>query len=579
MRISFLQTNPLRWAFLWLVMVLIGLSAAALGQAVEKVKIDQQSQPAVSSLGIVHPPDRAQKAIEARDGILITLLDRTIDGSFNNLLFTHMGATFTRLRRVAFSDYADGISELAGPNRMGPREISNAVCAQTGSIPNTLGASDFLWQWGQFVDHDIDLTDVAEPAEPEPIQVPTGDPFFDPSGTGNQEIGFNRSIFDENTGTSIFNPRQQLNEITAWIDGSNVYGSDEARAGELRTFSGGRLKSSAGDLLPFNVNGFPNAGGPSPTLFLAGDVRSNEQVGLTAMHTLFLREHNRLADQIQAAHPSWNDELVYRAARRIVGAEIQVITYNEFLPALLGPNALSPYSGYKLFANGAIINGFSVAVYRFGHSALSPTLLRLDATGTPIAEGNLALRDAFFAPQRITDEGGIAPILRGLANQLHQRVDPFIVDDVRNFLFGPPGSGGFDLASLNIQRGRDHGVPGYNDMRHALGLPKRTSFSQISSDADVVSRLSTAYASVDDIDLWVGGLSEDPLNGGHVGEVMFALIKKQFEALRDADRFWYQIALLPSERALVDNVKLSDIIRRNTGIGAELTDDAFHVQP
>ena len=136
-------------------------------------------------------------------------------------------------------------------------------------------------------------------------------------------------------------PRQQLNEITAWVDGSNVYGSNQERADALRTLDGtGKLKTSDGNMLPFNVDGLPNAGGSGPNLFLAGDVRANEQLGLTAMHTLFVREHNRLAEKIGAQRSNWDGDRIYEKARQLVGAQIQVITYNEFLPALLGKRAM-----------------------------------------------------------------------------------------------------------------------------------------------------------------------------------------------------------------------------------------------
>ena len=100
---------------------------------------------------------------------------------------------------------------------------------------------------------------------------------------------------------------------------------------------------------------------------------------------------------------------------------------------------------------------FSTACFRVGHTLLSPTLLRLGEAGT-IPEGNIPLAAAFFAPEAIILDGGIDPILRGLAAQPAQEIDPQVIGAVRNFLFGPPGAGGLDLASLNIQRGRDHGL-------------------------------------------------------------------------------------------------------------------------
>lgn len=417
---------------------------------------------------------------------------RSIDGTGNHLTHFELGAADTTLRRMAPVAYGDLVASMAGVGRPSPREISNALCTDALPGPNALGASDFLWQWGQFVDHDIDLTEPQGPAEPMPIAVPMGDPSFDPTSSGTATIAFDRSAYHPGTGNELAYPRQQMNQITHSIDASDVYGSDDVRAAALRTNDGtGRLLVSAGDLLPFNIPGLPNAGGTDPTLFLAGDVRANEQVGLSAMHTLFVREHNRLAAEIAANDPSLTGEEIYQEAQRIVGALMQVITYNEFLPALLGPNALPPYWHYDWNASPAIFNEFSTAVYRFGHSALSPTLLRLDAALNTIPEGNLPLRDAFFRPDRLVNEGGIEPILRGLASQACSGIDTELVDDVRDFLFGPPGAGGFDLASLNIQRGRDHGLPSYNQTRAALGLATNATFSEVSSDPGVQGRLAS----------------------------------------------------------------------------------------
>ncbi len=209
---------------------------------------------------------------------------------------------------------------------------------------------------------------------------------------------------------------------------------------------------------------------------------------------------------------------------------------------------------------------------------LSPELHRLDQNLNVIPEGNLELRNAFFTPETITDEGGIDPILRGFAKQVAQRLDTLIVDDVRNFLFGPPGSGGFDLASLNMQRGRDHGLPRYNDVREQMGLSRATSFQEINSDPHIQMKLQEAYGDVDSIDLWAGGLAEEPLAGSHLGELFQLIVKTQFEALRDGDRFWYERKLSTSELDEVQLTRLSDVIRRNTGIGAELQDNVFNVQ-
>ena len=509
--------------------------------------------------------------------------DRTIDGTGNNTTNTSWGATDTQLRRVADVGYDNGVSEPGGALRPSARHISNQVAAQSGGMTNSYGLTSFIWQWGQFVDHDIDLTGPATPTEAFPIDVPTGDSQFDPLFTGTQTIPLDRSAFDSASGTGIGNPRQQINQITSFIDASNVYGSDAVRAAELRTLVGGKLKTSAGNMLPFNTAGLPNANaGPLPDnqLFLAGDVRGNEQIGLTAMHTLFVREHNQLADELATANPGWNDETIYQRARKIVGAQMQVVTYNEFLPMLLGPGALDPYLGYDDTVDPSIANEFSTALYRLGHSMLPSELARVEVDGTPSAGGPLPLRDAFFNPTLFSDASELDRILKGLASQRQQEVDNRIVDDVRNFLFGPPGSGGFDLASLNIQRGRDHGLADYNTARLAYDLGAAVGFDDITSDVVLQAALADLYGSVDDVDLWVGALAEDHQSGAAVGPLIAAALAEQFERLRDGDRFWYENdeAFSPTERQMLSQTRLAEIVMRNTAIDGMQT-NAFQAVP
>lgn len=503
---------------------------------------------------------------------------RTIDGKNNNVENPDWGSANSQLLRNVPPkyEYKDDNELPSGADRPNTREISNTVAAQEQLIYNDKYATDMVWQWGQFLDHDIDLTGAADPIEPFPIKIPTGDPYFDPLSTGTQQISLSRSAYDPATGTAQNNPRQQINKITAYIDASMVYGSDPVRAAALRTNDGtGRLKTSPGKLLPFNTTGLPNDGGPDPTLFVAGDVRANEQVGLTSMHTLFVREHNRQAGIIHHRVPDLNGDQIYEHARAWVGALIQVITFNEFLPILLAPDALKPYTGYDPSVNAGIGNVFSTAAYRLGHSMLSPELLRLKKNGKPIPEGNLALRDAFFSPSRITNERGIEPLLRGLARNQAQEVDIYIIDDVRNFLFGPPGSEGFDLASLNLQRGRDHGLPSYNDARLAYGLPPAVTFADITRNRVLRRRLASVYGTVEQVDVWIGGLAEDHRRGAMVGELFHTILVNQFERLRDGDRFFYRNIFRHYQVKKLEKTTLADIIRRNTTIGREIQDNVF----
>ncbi len=510
---------------------------------------------------------------------------RSIDGSNNNLDNPTWGEAEIELIRLLEPDYSDGISAPAGMNRPNPRAISNAIASQSESLPNPFNASDWLWQWGQFVDHDLDLTDPPAGAEFLPIPVPNDDPVFPPRSI----IPFRRNAAAPGTGTDSNNPRQQVNAITAYIDGSSVYGSDLERANFLRTGEGGKLKTSAGNLLPFNTANLENANpfGVSPdNLFIAGDVRANEQIALTAVHTLFVREHNRLADEI-AADPTTSqkaadaglsvDDYIYQTTRRIVGAQIQAITYNEFLPLLLGEGAIDPHSGYDETVNPSISNEFSTAAYRVGHTMLSPELQRINNDGT--SAGSISLRDSFFSPQEIT-KNGIDSLLLGLASQNAQAVDAFLVDDVRNFLF-PAGNGGLDLAAVNIQRGRDHGLPSYNQARRGLGLGGYTSFDQITSDAEIAQRFRDIYGTTDGqdnidlVDLWIGGIAEDAYNGGMVGELFNVILSDQFQRLQDGDRFFYLADQdLLNFRPDIGDTRLSDIIRRNSAI-TTIQDNAF----
>jgi peroxidase len=498
---------------------------------------------------------------------------RTIDGVGNNVANPEWGAADTPFLRMVPDAYGDGASSPSGALRPNVRAISNTINAQIGSIPSADGASDFVWMWGQFLDHDLDETPGSAPTEVFDIQVPMGDPWFDPFATGVAVIPLARSGYDMVQGV-----REQVNAITTYLDASNVYGSDAARAQELRTLDGtGMLRTSPGDLLPYNTAGLSNAPSSAPNFFLAGDVRANEHVALTAMHTLFVREHNFWATFLANRGPM-SGEQMYQWSKAIVTAEMQAITYREFLPALLGPGTIPPYQGYQPNVDASIGNIFATAAYRFGHTMLSPQLRRLEADGSTHVSGDLPLASAFFDPTQLTSIG-LEPYLRGLADQTAQEIDTHLVDEVRNFLFGPPGSGGFDLASLNLQRGRDHGLPNYNTVRAAYGRPMVTSWSQITSDAAGQARLSSIYASPDEIDPWVGLLSEDHAPGALVGPTLKVILADQFERIREGDRFWYQSYMPASLVVRLHYQTLAVIIRRNTAIGSELPDDVFHVGP
>jgi hypothetical protein len=512
---------------------------------------------------------------------------RTYDGSFNNLQNPDWGQAHTNLR-ISGVGYNNLIDEPAGPDRPNPRRVSNSIFAQDSPLADPLALSDFTWVYGQFLDHDIGLTpDGSEPIE---VAVPQGDPMFDPFNTGNMSIPMVRNVFDPSTGTTTSNPRRHPNEITAYIDGSGVYGSDELRANWLRTFEGGKLKVSAGNLPPFNTfNGeydapvdpnapfFDNPVGATEKLFVCGDPRAIENPVLLAFHALFVREHNRLCDELATEHPDWSDEQLYQHARKLVGGLIQSITYDEWLPTM-GID-LPDYEGYDPTVNAQLFNVFTAAAFRVGHTLLNGQLMRVDEDGNEIPEGHMLLRDAFFNPYPVM-ELGLEPFFRGMGVQMQQTFDSKVVDDVRNFLFGPPGSGGLDLVSINIQRGRERGLPDYNTIRANFGLNRLNFFQQVNSDPDVYIKLIGLYGDINDVDPWVGMLAEERMPNSLFGQTINRILTVQFTNLRDGDRFYYENdpGLSEDEKAWIKNTTMHDVLMLNTGIKL-MQDEVFKAMP
>ncbi|KAI8498336.1 hypothetical protein Bbelb_242800 [Branchiostoma belcheri] len=329
----------------------------------------------------------------------------------------------------------------------------------------------------------------------------------------------------------------------------------------------------------------------SETCSLAGDIRVNEQPGLTSMHTVFLREHNRIARRLSQLNPHWDDDRVFFETRKIVGALMQKITYGEDLPHVLGPAAMTKFhltllqsgffSGYDASVNPTISNVFATAAYRFGHSLINNFFLRHAPDFNEASACPIRLAFSFFNPSHIfnNDQGGPDSILRGLTAQPHQDFDRFMVSGLTKQLFAdPPGSDrGLDLAALNIQRGRDHGLPGYNAWRVRCGLPKANSFDDLESeipDRCTRIRLEDVYSHVDDIDVFVGGLAEESVPGGVVGPTFACLMGLQFQDLRKGDRFWFEN---PGQftAAQLTEIRKTSLAR----ILCDNTDGTTHMQP
>jgi len=504
--------------------------------------------------------------------------NRSINGANNNISSsskTNWGAAGITLYRELPAQYGstDPSGAIGGVGRPSPRAISNAVIDEPVTQFNTRQLSTLVYQWGQFLDHDMSATPTGN-AEYVPISLPSTEKIF------TEAIPFYRSAYQMTTDSRGNQQRQQLNMITAFIDGSNVYGSDSKRATWLRTMRNGKMKTSAGNLLPYNTRNGELSGAidlNSPEMandsdhhvktFVAGDDRAAENPVLTSLHTLFVREHNRICDSLIRLGMR-NDEQMYQIARKMVGAEIEAITYQEFLPAL--GIILQTYSGYKDYVRPDIMNTFATASYRLGHTMVSDDVLLRDNNCGEVEPGEMDLVEAFWNPQ-LARTYGIDVFIKGASSHDQYETDTKINDVLRNFLFvsaSSPVRFGIDLGSLNIQRGRDHGLPDYNTARFFYTGRQARSFSDITSVDSLADSLKKLYTSVSNVDLWIGILAEDHLPGKSVGRTLNAMLRSQFEKLRDGDFYFYlNDPFLPnSTREQIKRTKFSDIIRRNTGL-------------
>ncbi|MEO1713006.1 MAG: peroxidase family protein, partial [Bacteroidota bacterium] len=502
---------------------------------------------------------------------------RTIDGTNNNQQNPTWGAADTEMPRLVPPAYGDGISALGGIGWPNPRVVSNTLFSQANPLIDPMNLSDYCWAFGQFIDHDI--TFVLDQTNGWLfIQVPAGDPDFDPWGIGQALIPMRRSAATPGTGLDANNPRQHNNVITAFIDGSAVYGSDQVSADWLRSFTEGKMKVSDGNLLPYNTTTgefdgpidpdaphMENPVGAEDRLFVAGDARANENLLLLTFHTLFVREHNRLCDSLVLVHPDWDDEQLYQHARKLVGGKIAAIVYEEWLPTM-GVD-IPEYASYDPAVDPRITNVFSAAAFRLGHTLLNENILRIDAEGEVVPGGNLDLKDAFFLPSQI-QETGLDPLCKGMGIQVQQSMDGKVVNAIRNFLFGPPGAGGLDLASINMARGRERGIPDFNTIRMALGLGAYTDFFDLTNDVVLAGDMEDLYGSIDNCDAWTGFLIEERMPNALFGPTLMKVMEQQFADLRDGDRFYYEndSDLSPEEIATIKGTRMVDIVLNNTDL-------------
>jgi len=470
--------------------------------------------------------------------------------------------------RLTEANYGDGIGTLAGD--LDPVAISQLLFDQDGDIANAAGLSNMFTIWGQFIDHDLALTPESNG------EMMTSDGLVAPVP---------RSAFAGGTD----DPRVPLNAITWQLDGSQIYGSSAERMEDVRSFEEGKLKlsfdnSSDNGLLPKATPQTEMAGDitSDDPVYLAGDVRANENPNLLSLQTMMAREHNYWAEQLAQAHPDWDDQQLFEGARSIVEFEIQKVTYDQWLPHLVGDAVPEDYD-YDPEADGQISVEFSTAAFRFGHTMISSVLDRLDDDGTQATGGSPGLMEAFF-DHGIVEDGGIDPLIRGMLGNTAQELDTQVVDDLNFFLETPTGVSGFSLVALNLLRGQDHGLQNYVDTRAALlgDIDPDTldpdDFSIITADPALQAQFASVFDSVQDIPLWVGGLAEDAVEGTQLGPLFTYIVAEQFIRTRAADETFGQLdpALGPEIIAQVMASGLADIIERTTDVDM-VQDDPFVV--
>ena len=535
---------------------------------------------------------------------------RTIDGTCNNFFYPLNGAALTSFARLIPAVYEDGMSCPVGhtqsvrgdpfsPPWPSPRLISWRIIRNL-PVPNTHGITHMFMQWGQFLDHDLDIAPMFNEEDCGctdteicfPIRVKPEDSVFGRNSPHRSRcIPFSRSIAACKARSVYGNlPRNQINQITSYIDASNVYGSSNKLARSLRLFKGGLLKQG-GQLesfkgnLPFQEDKPDNGAVP---FFVAGDERANEQTGLTVMHTLWLREHNRIARRLAVINPCWKDEKLYQETRKIVGAQMQAITFKEFLPVLFGPQIrkyIPLYSGYNPFVDATIPNSFATAAFRFGHSLVRANLLRLDNNFRSAKIGPLPLSRAFFNPLSYFESGGTDLLLRGLTVDQSNPVDEFLNSVLTSQLFTEsPERLGSDLASLNIMRSRDHGIPSYRTWQKLCQrlFPGRIATFHSRRTERILRDVYGDEGFREGMDLWVGGLAEAKIPGALVGPTFACILGITFHRLQIGDRFWYENPYTFSSaqrQQIQQHALLSKVVCTNGDNIPQIQRSIFHTSP
>lgn len=491
---------------------------------------------------------------------------RTLDGSCNNIKHPSWGKALSCHSRIATPVYLDGVSapktlSQSGKPLPNARLVSNALWNLQSSQGATYSDryTHLVMAFGQLIDHDLALTPDARGVNGSllvccgtsnetspacfPVNVSSDDPFYAPLSVSC--INFVRSSGCSDC-NGIMHERRFVNQQSAFLDASHVYGIDQTEHETLRNSDARELMLLAGaGLLPPSLR--PDRDGCSDPAtasfcFRAGDGRVNQQPAIAVLQILYARQHNRVAQQLKSLNPDWDPETVYQEARRVVIAQHQHIIYNEYLPVVLGrrfPPARGRRTRYDARRDPSVLVEFATAAFRFGHGMVDQfSLVDEQFRATPYS-----LADHYFLVDDLHEMGTVDRLIRGLALQRARVPGPSLSDAVRVHLYRNSSSqAGLDLASLNIQRGRDHAISGYAFwLRRCLGRHVYE-FEDLHAfmEPHHVRVLAELYEHPDDVDLWVGGLMERPVQpGALVGPTFACIIGRQFRSFEEGDRFFY----------------------------------------
>lgn len=501
---------------------------------------------------------------------------RSHDGSCNNRYHPYWGKSFTCHIRLLPPDYSDGIQSPRlssnGQPLPNPRTLSNILAPD---LPYDAYYVLSKVVFGQFLNHDITRTPVhgsyahaSDYSGPSdcckdrhhkqcyPIDIPPSPYDYQYRNYKNTCMNFIRAA---PCPLCDIGPRQQMNTQTSFIDASVIYGNSINETSALRTYKYGLLETDQDiygkPILPSTTTPYGNHCNPptaSMKCFVSGDSRANQHPAVMAMHTIFVRRHNEHVTALLFVNPHWNDETLFQEGKRILIAEFQHISFNEYMPLLLGPTLMNYYSlnvrtygytNYEPYTDPSSWNDYATAACRFGHTQIPGWHSVPHGYGKQYnASQGYWLRDQFFNPSYLW-KGEIDGLIRGWLYDKSKSVDPFFSTDIKNYLFKPPNKPyGIDLYATNVHRGRDCGLPGYvHYLKYCFGY-EVYSWNDLNRfiPAEIVAMFRQLYESWLDIDLYTAGVTERHFVDADIGPTFACILGIQYYHVKFGDRYYYE---------------------------------------